>query len=75
MERQIRNFRLKEGEDHIRLGQLLKVCSLVENGGEAKHVIAEGKVSVNGTEDTARGRKIRAGDTVLFQNTEIRVEA
>ena len=45
----------------IRLGQLLKAAGLVETGGEAKLVLAEGEVTVNGEVETRRGRQLHAG--------------
>lgn len=50
--------------DFIKLDQFLKWKSLVSSGGEAKHVIGEGQVSVNGEIETRRGRKLRTGDQV-----------
>ena len=65
-------FRL-EGEEFITLQALLKVCSLVENGGAAKNAIAGGEVKVDGATETRRGKKIRAGQVVAFAGKEIRV--
>ena len=48
----------------IRLGQLLKLADLVDNGAEAKDAIAAGEVSVNGEVETRRGRQLRVGDVV-----------
>ncbi|AIG63411.1 hypothetical protein CATYP_00355 [Corynebacterium atypicum] len=48
----------------IKLGQFLKLANLVETGGEAKEVIAQGEVTVNGETDTRRGRRLVAGDQV-----------
>jgi ribosome-associated protein len=50
----------------IRLGQLLKLADLVEDGAEAKDVIARGLVEVNGEVETRRGRQLVAGDTVAL---------
>lgn len=61
--------------EFIKLDALLKFAALVGTGGEAKMVIAEGLVSVNGETCTMRGKKIRPGDTVSFAGNEIRVEA
>ena len=61
-------------EDYIKLGQALKAAGLVESGVEAKEVITEGLVTVNGETDTRRGRKLYAGDMVLFDGEEIRIE-
>jgi ribosome-associated protein len=48
----------------IRLGQLLKLADLVDDGGEAKDVLARGLVQVNGEVETRRGRQLVPGDTV-----------
>lgn len=61
-------------EDFIKLGQALKAAGLVESGVEAKEVIQEGLVFVNGEADTRRGRKLYAGDIVSFDGEEIKIE-
>ena len=48
----------------IRLGQLLKLAGAAGGGGEAKALLAEGAVRVNGEEERRRGRQLRAGDEV-----------
>jgi ribosome-associated protein len=50
----------------IRLGQLLKLADLVDDGGEARDVIARGLVVVNGEVETRRGRQLVTGDTVTL---------
>ena len=65
---------LRLREDYIKLGQALKAAGLVESGVEAKEVIKEGLVLVNGETDTRRGRKLYAGDVVIFDGEEIRIE-
>ena len=50
--------------EFIKLDSLLKFAAAVGTGGEAKYVISEGMVSVNGEVCTMRGKKIRPGDTV-----------
>jgi ribosome-associated protein len=55
----------------IELCQLLKFAGLVETGGEAKMVIAQELVSVNGEVDTRKRRKIVAGDRVEFDGRTI----
>ena len=67
-------FRLRAGDDFIRLGQLLKAAGLVENGAEAKEVIQNGETAVNGETDTRRGRKLYDGDIVLYMGREIKIE-
>lgn len=61
-------------DEYIKVGQALKAAGLVESGVEAKEVITEGLVTVNGETDTRRGRKLYAGDMVLFDGEEIRIE-
>ena len=67
------DFTLRAGEDHIRLGQLLKAVRLVDEGSDAKFVIAYGKVSVNGEVCTMRGKKIHDGETVEYNGEVIHV--
>ena len=52
--------------EFIKLDALLKFAALVGTGGEAKYVISEGMVLVNGEVCTMRGKKLRAGDSVDF---------
>ena len=61
--------------DEIRLGQLLKFAGVVDDGGEAKAVLAEGGVRVNGEPETRRGRQLRAGDVVEAGGETLRVVA
>jgi ribosome-associated protein len=51
---------------YIQLDQFLKLMNLVSSGGEAKHIIRQGDVAVNGEIEVRRGRKLRAGDRVDF---------
>ncbi|HEY0633476.1 MAG TPA: RNA-binding S4 domain-containing protein [Thermoleophilaceae bacterium] len=59
--------------DVIRLGQLLKVAGLVDSGGEAKTLIAEGGVTVNGELETRRGRQLHAGDELAAAGETLRL--
>ena len=59
--------------EFIKLQDLLKLANLVGTGGEAKIVIQEGDVSVNGEVCTMRGKKIRPGDAVAFDGKELTV--
>jgi ribosome-associated protein YbcJ (S4-like RNA binding protein) len=54
----------------IDLGQLLKFAGLVDTGGDAKALLAEGVVTVNGEVDTRRGRTLRDGDVVTIPDAE-----
>ena len=59
--------------EFIKLQDLLKFASLVSTGGEAKIVITEGEVTVNGEVCTQRGKKIRPGDAVSYHGKSITV--
>lgn len=65
---------IKLREEFIKLGQALKAAGLVESGVEAKEVIQDGSVKVNGEVDTRRGKKLYDGDIVFFDGTEIKIE-
>ena len=66
---------VKIKDEHIKLGQLIKLAGLVDNGVEAKYAIQNSLVLVNGQIDTRRGRKIVPGDIVKFKDEEIKVAA
>ncbi len=69
-----REVRVVEIRDEvIRLGQFLKLADLVDTGADAKPLIAEGRVTVNGEVDTRRGRQLRSGDVVEVGGVEVRV--
>jgi len=57
----------------IRLGQLLKLSGVVDDGGEAKALLAAGGVTVNGEPEDRRGRQLRDGDVVRAGDDEVRV--
>ena len=59
--------------EFIKLDALLKFAALTATGGEAKQVIADGMVAVNGETCTMRGKKIRPGDKVKFERYELEV--
>ena len=60
-------------DESIRLGQFLKLANLIDSGADAKAVIADGVVSVNGEVDTRRGRQLRPGDVVVVAGRSARV--
>ncbi len=65
---------IKLREEYIKLGQALKAAGLVENGAEAKLVILDGCVSVNGNQEFQRGKKLVDGDIVEFDGNTIKIE-
>ena len=62
-------------EDYIKLGQAIKAAGLVESGVDAKFVIQDGKVKVNGEVEMRRGKKLVAGDVVTFNGETIKIES
>lgn len=61
-------------EEYIKLGQTLKAAGLCEKGSDAKEVITDGLVKVNGETELRRGRKLYDGDVVTLDGEEIRIE-
>jgi len=61
------------GGDMIRLGQFLKYSGLLDSGGDAKEVVIDGYVTVNGDVDRRRGRQLHDGDLVTFEGRTVRV--
>ena len=59
--------------EYIKLDSLLKFAAVVGTGGEAKYVISEGMVTVNGEVCTMRGKKLRPGDKVSFQGLDFEI--
>lgn len=66
--------KIRINTEFIKLDSLLKFAALVGTGGEAKYVISEGLVSVNGEVCTMRGRKIYPGDRVEFAENILEIE-
>ena len=67
-------IKLREQDEFIKLGQALKAAGLVESGVEAKDVILDGCVSVNGEVDTRPGKKLYDGDIVEYDGEQIKIE-
>ena len=59
--------------EYIKLQDLLKLAAVTATGGEAKILIQEGQVLVNGEVCTMRGKKCRAGDTVELEGQTVQV--
>jgi ribosome-associated protein len=60
-------------DETIRLGQFLKLADLIDNGAEARPLLAEGAVTVNGRTETRRGRQLVRGDVVALGQQAVRV--
>lgn len=61
-------------DEFIKLGQALKAAGLVSSGVEAKDVIIDGQVKVNGEVETRRGKKLYQGDLVEYDGEQIKIE-
>jgi ribosome-associated protein len=62
-------------DQSIRLGQFLKLANLIDTGSDAKELMIQGVVTVNGEVETRRGRQLVVGDVVALGGTESRVVA
>ena len=70
-ERQEQIIKIKT--EYIKLDSLLKFAGIAESGSFAKMMIADETVKVNGEKCTARGKKIRQGDTVSIKNIDLKI--
>lgn len=68
----MKEFKL-ENTEFIPLCDLMKIMDLVDSGAEAKHLIADGKVKVDGQVELRKRCKIRSGQIVSYQNSQIKV--
>jgi ribosome-associated protein len=60
-------------DEVIRLGQLLKLAGIADSGTDAKELLADGAVRVNGEPETRRGRQLRAGDVVSAADQQVTI--
>jgi ribosome-associated protein len=67
----VRDIPIRDAE--IRLGQLLKLADLVDSGSDAKTVLGDGRVTVNGDVETRRGRRLVPGDVVVLDGRGARI--
>ncbi|MFE0501872.1 RNA-binding S4 domain-containing protein [Lysobacter soli] len=67
------DFELDRDHDHVELNQLLKLVGLCDSGGAGKAIVASGAVTVDGEVELRKTAKIRAGQTVVLDDVEIRV--
>lgn len=64
---------IKIDTEYIKLDQFLKFAGLVNTGGEAKNIIMEGRVMVNGEVERARGKKLRVDDIVELDGRKYKI--
>jgi ribosome-associated protein len=60
-------------DDMIRLGQFLKLANVIDSGSDARILLEDGSVRVNGAPERRRGRQLRRGDVVTVQDHQVRV--
>lgn len=68
-----KNMELKLRDEFIKLGQAMKAAGIVSSGIDAKMLIQDGQVTVNGEVETRRGRKLYDGNVFEFEGDEVRV--
>ena len=66
---------IKIKDDYIKLGQALKLSGMVGSGVEAKIVIQDGQVLVNGEVELQRGKKLHPGDIFSFNGEEAQIQS
>lgn len=66
-------FHIREGQEYIELITLLKASNLCSTGGEARNVVMDSLVKVNGEIETRKKKKIRDGEIVEFNGSFIKV--
>lgn len=60
-------------DEFIKLGQALKLAGLVSNGVDAKIVIQDREVKLNGEVETRRGKKVYNGDVIEFNGSQVKI--
>lgn len=66
--------KIREEDEFIKLGQALKKAGLVGSGVEAKIVIQDGEVTLNGEVEVQRGKKLYDGDVVSYNGETLKIE-
>lgn len=64
---------IKISDEYIKLGQALKLAGIASSGVEAKFMIEDGIVMVNGETELRRGRKVRPGDIISIEGNQVKV--
>lgn len=69
----MKQISIREQDEFIKLGQALKKANLVSSGVEAKIVIQDGQVTVNGETELQRGKKLHDGDVISYDGETVKV--
>lgn len=65
---------IRENEEYIKLGQALKKAGLVDSGVDAKMVIQDGLVELNGQVELQRGKKLYGGEVITYNDESVKIE-
>lgn len=65
---------IRENEEYIKLGQALKKAGLVDSGVDAKMVIQDGFVELNGQVELQRGKKLYGGEVITYNGESVKIE-
>ena len=65
---------IRENEEYIKLGQALKKVGLVDSGVDAKMVIQDGLVELNGQVELQRGKKLYGGEVITYNGESVKIE-
>ena len=65
---------IRENEEYIKLGQALKKAGLVDSGVDAKMVIHDGLVELNGQVELQRGKKLYGGEVITYNGESVKIE-
>lgn len=65
---------IRENEEYIKLGQALKKAGLVDSGVNAKMVIQDGLVELNGQVELQRGKKLYGGEVITYNGESVKIE-
>lgn len=69
----MQTIKIRQEDEFIKLGQAIKAAGLVESGVEAKIVIQDGEVYVNGEVETQRGKKLTGGEIISYKGEKIKI--
>ena len=67
-------IKLREKDEYIKLGQALKKAGLVDSGVDAKMVIQDGLVELNGQVELQRGKKLYGGEVITYNGESVKIE-
>lgn len=65
---------IRKNEEYIKLGQALKKAGLVDSGVDAKMVIQDGLVELNGQVELQRGKKLYGGEVITYNGESVKIE-